>query len=83
MKNTPNDGPVLIQPVESPVICKPYYEPTQYWEYDRQTGRAALGHGGEPLGQAGGVGFRRLPRPAVVASAAGRDEMIGRNEQTR
>jgi hypothetical protein len=29
--------PVLIQPVESPVICKPYYEPTQYWEYDRQT----------------------------------------------
>ena len=34
--------PVLIQPVESPVICKPYYEPTQYWEYDRQTGRAAL-----------------------------------------
>ena len=32
--------PVLIQPVESPVICKPYYEPTQYWEYDRNTGRA-------------------------------------------
>ena len=32
--------PVLIQPVESPVICKPYYEPTQYWEYDRTTGRA-------------------------------------------
>jgi hypothetical protein len=32
--------PVLIQPVESPVICRPYYEPTQYWEYDRNTGRA-------------------------------------------
>lgn len=32
--------PVLIQPVESPVICKPYYEPTQFWEYDRNTGRA-------------------------------------------
>jgi type III restriction enzyme len=32
--------PVLIQPVESPVICKPYYEPPQYWEYDRNTGRA-------------------------------------------
>ena len=30
--------PVLIQPVESPVICKPYYEPTHYWEYDRATG---------------------------------------------
>jgi type III restriction enzyme len=32
--------PVLIQPVESPVICKPYYEPTHYWEYDRASGRA-------------------------------------------
>ena len=32
--------PVLIQPVESPVICRPYYEPTPYWEYDRNTGRA-------------------------------------------
>lgn len=32
--------PVLIQPVESPVICKPYYEPAQYWEYERNTGRA-------------------------------------------
>jgi type III restriction enzyme len=40
--------PVLIQPVESPVICKPYYEPTQYWEYDRQTGRAALQPGRRP-----------------------------------
>lgn len=32
--------PVLIQPVESPVICRPYYEPTHYWEYDKNTGRA-------------------------------------------
>ncbi|MFA6660844.1 MAG: DEAD/DEAH box helicase family protein, partial [Bacilli bacterium] len=31
---------ILIQPVESPVICKPYYEPTHYWEYNRDTGRA-------------------------------------------
>ena len=30
--------PLLIQPVESPVICKPYYEPTCYWEYNRATG---------------------------------------------
>ncbi|MDO9558742.1 MAG: DEAD/DEAH box helicase family protein [Syntrophales bacterium] len=43
-----NPEPVLIQPVESPVICKPYYEPTQYWEYDRQTGRAALQPGRRP-----------------------------------
>jgi len=28
--------PVLIQLVESPVICKPYYEPMEYWEYDRR-----------------------------------------------
>ena len=32
--------PVLIQPVESPVICKPYYEPDKYWDYDRATGKA-------------------------------------------
>jgi len=35
-----NPDPVLIQPVESPVICRPYYEPTHYWDYDRATGRA-------------------------------------------
>jgi type III restriction enzyme len=40
--------PVLIQPVESPVICKPYYEPTHYWEYDRATGRAAKQPGRRP-----------------------------------
>ena len=26
--------PIPIQPVESPVICKPYYEPTHYREYE-------------------------------------------------
>jgi len=34
------NDPVLTQPVERPVICKPYYEPTHYWECDRNTGRA-------------------------------------------
>lgn len=29
---------VLIQPVESSVICRPYYEPDRYWEYDRVSG---------------------------------------------
>jgi type III restriction enzyme len=48
MSNSRLEEPVLIQPVESPVICKPYYEPTQYWEYDRQTGRAALQPGRRP-----------------------------------
>ena len=40
--------PVLIQPVESPVICKPYYEPTHYWEYDRTSGRAVKQPGRRP-----------------------------------
>jgi type III restriction enzyme len=40
--------PVLIQPVESPVICKPYYKPTHYWEYDRGTGMAAKQPGRRP-----------------------------------
>jgi superfamily II DNA or RNA helicase len=38
MKSSLSEDPVLIQPVESPVICKPYYEPTQYWEYDQGDG---------------------------------------------
>lgn len=42
------NDPVLIQPVESPVICKPYYEPTHYWEYDKQTGRAQKMEGRRP-----------------------------------
>ena len=40
--------PVLIQPVESPVICKPYYEPTLHYEYDRSTGRATKEPGRRP-----------------------------------
>jgi type III restriction enzyme len=40
--------PVLIRPVESPVICKPYYEPTHYWEYDRATGSATKVVGRRP-----------------------------------
>lgn len=30
--------PVLIQPVESPVICRPNYEPDHFWEFDRAMG---------------------------------------------
>ena len=43
-----SNEPVLIQPVESPVICKPYYEPTHYWDYDRNTGRAEKRTGRRP-----------------------------------
>lgn len=42
------EEPVLIQPVESPVICKPYYEPTHYWQYDRDTGHAEKRQGRRP-----------------------------------
>ena len=40
--------PIPIQTVESPVICKPYYEPTHYGEYERATGRAHKREGRRP-----------------------------------
>jgi len=40
--------PVPIQPVESPVICKPYEEPNWYWDYDRRTGEATKREGRRP-----------------------------------
>ncbi len=30
---------IPIQPVEQPIICSPYIEPTKHWVYDRETGR--------------------------------------------
>ncbi len=42
------DAPIPIQPVASPVICKPYYEPDCYWEYDRNTGQATKQLGRRP-----------------------------------
>ena len=29
---------VPIQPVEKPILCHPYKEPTDYWKYDTVTG---------------------------------------------
>jgi type III restriction enzyme len=40
--------PNLIQPVESPVICVPYMEPTHYWDYNRETGVADKVEGRRP-----------------------------------
>ena len=40
--------PVLVQPVESPVICVPYLEPTHFWDYSRQTGQATKVVGRRP-----------------------------------
>jgi len=48
MNSPPQSAPVLIQPVESPVICRPYHEPSHYWDYDRQTGRANKRDGRRP-----------------------------------
>ncbi len=30
-----------IQPVEKPILCSPYAEPTEHWVYDTRTGEAA------------------------------------------
>jgi type III restriction enzyme len=37
-----------IQPVERPILCGPYEEPTAHWEYDRTTGIAAKMPGRRP-----------------------------------
>ena len=39
----PQDIPV--RPVEKPILCNPYEEPTDYWKYDTVTGEAS--HGGQ------------------------------------
>ncbi|HLV81863.1 MAG TPA: DEAD/DEAH box helicase family protein, partial [Chthonomonadaceae bacterium] len=40
--------PTLVQPVESPVICNPYQEPAEYWDYDRTSGPASRQPGRRP-----------------------------------
>ncbi len=41
MNNKPSDGESLpIQPVEKPILCSPYAEPTEHWMYDTETGAA-------------------------------------------
>jgi len=37
-----------IQPVERPILCNPYAEPTAHWEYNRETGIAAKMPGRRP-----------------------------------
>src|SRR5918912_1261186 len=38
---TPNQSQLPIQPVNRPILCNPYEEPTEYWLYDTQTGEAS------------------------------------------
>ncbi|MBI4551134.1 MAG: hypothetical protein HY710_02615 [Candidatus Latescibacteria bacterium] len=33
--------PLPIQPVNNPILCSPYEEPTEHWVYDTQTGEAS------------------------------------------
>lgn len=36
---------IPIQPVDQPIICKPYEEPDQHWFYDTKSGNASLQSG--------------------------------------
>ena len=60
--------PVLIQPVESPVICKPYYEPDHSWEYDRTSGRAVKQPGHMPAAYYEYEGVRHHYEPDYLVS---------------
>ena len=39
-----------MQPVEKPILCKPYEEPSEYWRYDRETGEPSKAPGRRPAG---------------------------------
>ncbi len=39
-----------MQPVASPILCKPYEEPSEYWLYDQETGEASKAPGRRPAG---------------------------------
>ena len=45
------DQPQLpVQPVEQPILCSPYEEPTAHWTYDTQTGEASKQSGRRDAG---------------------------------
>ena len=39
--STLETGQIPMQPVEKPILCKPYEEPCKHWLYDRETGEAS------------------------------------------
>jgi type III restriction enzyme len=41
---------IPLQPVERPIICAPYDEPAEHWQYDRETGAAFRAAGRRPAG---------------------------------
>ncbi|MBI1926374.1 hypothetical protein HYR99_19295 [Candidatus Poribacteria bacterium] len=50
MNRKPNQLNVPIQPVERPILCSLYGEPTAHWVYDTQTGEAHKQPGRRPAG---------------------------------
>ena len=46
----PDGEQVLMQPVERPILCGPYEEPSEYWLYDTETGEASKSPGRRPAG---------------------------------
>ncbi len=45
---TPGQDELPIQPVENPILCSPYEEPTEHWLYDMQTGEPGRMPGRRP-----------------------------------
>ncbi len=45
---TPNQPYLPIQPVNKPILCSPYEEPSEHWVYDRATGEPSRMSGRRP-----------------------------------
>ena len=45
---TPQQPQLPIQPVNKPILCSPYEEPTAHWVYDTATGAASRLSGRRP-----------------------------------
>ena len=46
--STLETGQIPMQPVEKPILCKPYEEPTEYWLYGQETGEPSKAPGRRP-----------------------------------
>jgi len=45
-----NQPEIPLQPVEKPIICAPYDEPAEHWQYDKESGAAFRAVGRRPAG---------------------------------